>query len=176
MKRTTTLKTRPKQPCLTLFVDGPMMMAGSGVCVTFWLWPGVKCSEGRESGNCEGTKFNLDLWKCIRFQLPQFVIMIQKSKRKFNFISFETFKIPKSNPVYWRSLGNFKEKPFKCQISLKFWNYDKIPQMKQAAPLTIHLFSLFVCKINVFLISHDWDLSPPPLCCVYSVNYFLRVY
>ena len=61
MKRTTTLKTRPKQPRLTWFVDGPMMMAGSGVCVTFWLWPGVKCSEGRESGNCEGTKFNLDL-------------------------------------------------------------------------------------------------------------------
>ena len=78
---------------------------------------------------------------------PQFVIMIQKSKRKFHFISFETFKIPKSNPVYWRSLGNFKEKPFKCQISLKFRNYDKIPQMKQAAPLTalyfyfLHLFA-----------------------------------
>ena len=134
------------------------------------------CEMLRGERVSEGTKFNLDLRKCIRFLLPQFVIMILKSKRKFNFISFETFKIPKSNPVYWRSLGNFKEKPFKCQISLKFWNYDKIPQMKQAAPLTIHLISLFVCKINVFLISHDWDLSPPPLCCVYSVNYFLRVY
>ena len=50
---------------------------------------------------------------------PQFVIMIQKFIQKFYFILFEKFKIP-SNPVYWRSLENFKEKPFKCQISLKF--------------------------------------------------------